>query len=388
MSAHRLTVRTVETADAFAALEPAWNDLLRRSGHATPFLSFDWFRCCWGALPPDRPPVVVLVVDAGTLVAIVPMMQLTHHVRRLPVRGLAMLESPDTPMADIITAGHPEPVVEALLDHFTRDGRWHSLMLQRLPAASPTLKALEACLTDRLPWRRVGVVSSPYLTIEGTWEAFFRSRSQRFRKTIRNVENRLERAGRVTIEEHRRLDPAGPVFAEALEVARRSWTADEGVSMATMARMPEFFAALTRVAGERGWLALWLLRLDGRPIAMEYQLQADGRVHALRASYDESYRDLSPGSALNVAIVRALFERGDVEEYDMGPGLNDYKLRWASAVHETVTVRAYGRSAYARLVHGLDDVVVPAARRVKRWLTDKLGNKAAAVPARPEAVDR
>ncbi len=388
MKARRLTVRAIETADAFAALEPAWNQLVERSGQTTPFLSFDWFRCCWHATPPDRPPVMLLVEDAGTLIGIVPMMQVTHHVRRLPVRCLAMLESPDTPMVDIITAGPPEPIVQALLDHFTGGRRWHSLLFQRLPSGSPTLKAVEACLTARLPWRRVGVVSSPYVSIAGTWEAFFRSRSQRFRKTIRNVENRLERAGRVTVEEHRRLDPGGAVFAEALEVARRSWAADEGVSMATMARMPEFFAALTQVAGDRGWLALWLLRLDGRPIAMEYQLQAAGRVHALRASYDEAYRELSPGSALNVAIVRALFDRGDVGEYDMGPGLNDYKLRWASAVHETVALRAYDTSAYALLVHGLEEYVVPVARRAKHWLADKLGPRDTAVAARAEAADR
>ena len=100
--------------------------------------------------------------------------------------------------------------------------------------------------------------------------------------------------------------------------------------------MHGFFAALTRRATARGWLALWTLRLDGRLVAMEYQLRHDGRVNALRADFDPALREVSPGSALNFAIARALFERGGVHEYDMGPGLNDYKLRWATGNHEAV----------------------------------------------------
>ena len=107
--------------------------------------------------------------------------------------------------------------------------------------------------------------------------------------------------------------------------------------------MLPFFEALTRCATERGWLSLWMLRLDGRAVAMEYQIQFGGVVHALRADFDSEFAALSPGSQLNHLIARALFERGGVHEYDMGPGDNEYRLRWSTGTHPRVRLRLYGR---------------------------------------------
>jgi CelD/BcsL family acetyltransferase involved in cellulose biosynthesis len=135
-----------------------------------------------------------------------------------------------------------------------------------------------------------------------------------------------------------------------------------------MPNMHAFFAALTRRAAARGWLALWTLRLDGTLVAMEYQLRHAGRVNALRADFDPALREVSPGSALSFSIARALFERGGVHEYDMGPGLNEYKLRWATGTHEGTHLVVYRPTAYGRLLHLLDTRLRPAVRRVRERL--------------------
>ena len=214
-------------------------------------------------------------------------------------------------------------------------------------------------------WCRADASLSPYLSIEGGWQAFWKGTSQRFKKTARNIQNRLERAGRVHVEEHTEVDPEGSLFAELVELTRRSWKADRGVAIATMPNMHGFFAELTRRASARGWLSLWTLRLDDRLVAMEYQLRDGGRVNALRADFDLAYREVSPGSALNFAIAHALFQRGGVREYDMGPGLNDYKLRWATGNHEAVHLMIYRAGAYGRLLHSLDTGLFPFLRRLR-----------------------
>jgi CelD/BcsL family acetyltransferase involved in cellulose biosynthesis len=361
----KLRARRLEQPADLAALAPVWSDIAAQSGLTSPFLSHDWFTCCWKAVPAGRRPEIVLVEDEQSPVAVIPLALRTERLHGLPVRTLAFLDSPDTPLMDIPHVGESGPVIEAFLDHVTSRADWDVLRLQKLPVASPTLKTLEETLPGRFPWLRAGSVSSPYLAIEGSWTAFYAAKSQRFKKTARNTQNRLERAGQVTVEEHRAVDPASVLFREALEITRRSWKADRGVAIATMERMPEFFRELTRRATEHGWLSLWLLRLDGRAIAMEYQLRADGKVHALRADYHAEYRELSPGSALNFAIARSLFERGDVHEYEMGPGLNQYKLRWASGSHECVSLKVYRGTRYARFLQGLEEMVIPAARKLK-----------------------
>ncbi|HWM76383.1 MAG TPA: GNAT family N-acetyltransferase, partial [Methylomirabilota bacterium] len=137
------------------------------------------------------------------------------------------------------------------------------------------------------------------------------------------------------------------------------------VAIATMPGMPAFFSSLTERASRRGWLRVWILRLDGRAIATEYQLEAEGRVHALRADFDASLpEELSPGSHLSYEILRTLFGREGVHEYDMGPGENPYKARWASGARETIQLRVFRRGLYGAMLHGLETQAVPALRRL------------------------
>lgn len=363
-----LRIRRVESEGEFRSLASAWTDLAARSGQTSPFLSHDWFACCWPAVGPARRPEVLVVEEGGHAVAVVPLMRWKERQRGMPVRRLAFLECPDTPFIDVLVGASAHPVVATLIEHLAARRDWDVVSLQKLPAASPALKELEAALPGRLPWRRAEASVSPYLAIAGDWESFWKGTSQRFKKTCRNIQNRLERAGRVAIEEHTQVDPEGPLFAELLDLSRRSWKGDRGVAIATMPNMHRFFAALTRRASALGWLSLWTLRLDDRLVAMEYQLRHHGRVNALRADFDPALREVSPGSALNFAIARALFERGGVHEYDMGPGLNEYKLRWATDSHEAAHLMLYRPTAYGRLLHLLDTRVLPAVRRVRERL--------------------
>jgi len=240
------------------------------------------------------------------------------------------------------------------------------LALHGLPVASLTLKALHASLPGHYRWQPLPALRSPYLNTAGTWDEFWAATSQRFKKTVRNVRNRLGKAGAVSIEEHRVVAPDSSVFADLLAVSERSWKAPHELAIATMPEMPEFFRGLTARASARGWLRLWLMRLDGRPVASEFQLEADGRVHALRADFDASLPvDLSPGTHLTAEIVRALFGRETVYEYDMGPGDNEYKSRWASDAHELRRLRIFRPGAYGTLLHTVEARVVGSLRRLR-----------------------
>lgn len=361
-----LEVRRLPVADGSGRAASIWTDLLGQSAQTSPFLTQEWFEACSVALL-DREPEVLVVEEGGVPIGLIPLQRRSGSYRGLPVRYLSLVDCPDSPFADVIVAGPAEPVVRALVEHLLTRSDWDVLEMARLPAGSPTLKALESELSGRLCWRRAGKDLSPYLAIDGSWKTFYAATTQRFKKTARNTHNRLARLGSVVVEEHRALDPDDRLFEEVLDLTSRSWKADRGVAIATMPRMREFFAELSRRATHRGWLSLWLLRLDGEPIAMEYQLRSDGIVHALRADYDLRFAASSPGSILNFEIARALFERGDVHEYRMGPGLNEYKMRWASACHETVRLQAYRPGLYPRLLYFAETALVPAARRLREW---------------------
>ena len=358
-----MKTRVVTSMHDFDALAPLWRDIVQERNDASPFSSHDWFSCCWRTASPRRAPEVTIVEDAAGPFALFPLARYRAAIRRLRVNVLTFLDSPDTPFAEFPVARDIAAAVSRFVDSLADRRDWDVLSLPKLRVDSPTVKALTSTLEGRLGWRIGTRDVSPYVALAGTWERYFRDKTQRFRKTCRNIENRLQRAGAVSLEEHRTVGADDAVFAELMEVSRRSWKAPHGVAVATMEGMQQFFADLTPRASANGWLHLWILRLDGRPVATEYQLAGGGVIHALRADYDSALSELSPGTYLNAAIVRGLFERPEAREYDMGPGTNEYKLRWASGAHEWVVFEIYNRTTLGRTLHAIENHLLPMARR-------------------------
>jgi CelD/BcsL family acetyltransferase involved in cellulose biosynthesis len=359
----KLHIRSIDKAQDFKALAPIWARLTRETGQLSPFLSYDWFWCCWHGVWPQRRPEILVIEESAGPIAIVPLMHWREWVCGLPVRYVGFLEWPNTPWVDILTVGEYGSVLETFLDHLASRSDWDTAWLQKLPAISPTLKSLEGILPGRLPWRHAGHLLYPYIEIEGDWDRFVGAKHPLGTEFNRKLQAQLNCAGNVSLEEHRTIDLQSPFLQEALAIMNRSRQTDGDVAIATMPRTLEFFRELTRHAAKNGWLSLWSLQLDGHVVALEYQLRSNGKVQALWTGDDPAYRELLPGNVLHLAILQSLFEGGRVYEYSLIPGMQDAHHWWATASHETAHLKIYRPSLYPRLLERLEAAHALGARK-------------------------
>jgi hypothetical protein len=350
----RLCLRPIDNARDFMALAPIWSRLVSESGQTSPFLSYDWFWCCWHGVWPQRHPEILVVEEAGTPVAIVPLMHWRAWGHGVPIRFMGFLECPYTPMVDLVIADRHDRVIELVLGHLTARSDWDIVWLQNLPSTSPTVKTLENILPGRLPWRRAGHSFRPYVAIDGYGDSVCDAVSWPYTPNHYDGHEQLQRAGDICIEEHRAVDLQDPFLREALAAISRSSHTERCVASRTMPRTAEFFRELTRRAAKNGWLSLWSLRLNGQVIALEYQLRSHGKVQAVWAGENPDYRGFFPGRALYLAILRSLFESGCIYEYAIGPGVQDDRRLWTGACHETVHFKLYRASLYTRLLRWLE----------------------------------
>jgi CelD/BcsL family acetyltransferase involved in cellulose biosynthesis len=214
---------------------------------------------------------------------------------------------------------------------------------------------------------------APYLPIRGDWEGFLKTRSTRFRKTHRNIVNRVEKLKNVEMVCFQE-DASGALLKHILAVSERSWKEREGIAISSGKEARQFFEALTDVAGKKGWLKVWLLTVDGTPVAMEYDLEYDGTVYALRADFDEAYKDASPGAYLEYMLVKKLFDEG-YKEYNTGPGLNTYKLQWTDKMRTNVGLRVYNDNVKGFAVWALEHKLIPFLRRIREKVVVSSGKE-------------
>lgn len=364
-----IEVEAVTTRESIEALAGSWEELLGRTGDSSPFLTLDWIRCCL-EFDPSSPPHILVARSGGTVTGIAPLSRGSMTYRGVTVRALSFIRSSETAETDLIVdPSRREETLRAFVRHFyeAKPAMWDVVSLGQWPAESENAKVLlQEVRSSRRP-HLVGVSSIvPYIPISGEWEAFWQSRSYLFRKSRRGILNRMKKLGEseVVTFEGDRPDEALRLY---LDVAGRGWKHAEGLAAASRPELRRFFECLTSTAGRRGWLRVWALKIGGEAVAVEYHIGSAGRIHALRADYDEAWAAHSPGACLEYHILQRLFAEGS-REYSTGPGRDEYKRRWTEHERTNSCVTLFRRTPSGLTVWFLEALAAPALRRARAVL--------------------
>lgn len=365
-----LAVVRVDDYAAFLDLALPWNAL---AAERSIFLRHEWFDAAWQwRSRDDMTRLAILCAYRGTcLVGVWPLLHCIEPGGMLARRILEFLTVPDTQLCDILVAADLDQnlVVAAFANHLAARCRdWDALRLRYVPADAVAITKLPEVL------RGVGmdvVVTpaggNPYVRLDIGWEDYYATRSRRLKKANNLTVNRLKKTGDILIT---RLAPGissegdtAAMLDTAIAISAKSWKRTTGNAL-DQPGPQAFIRRLSKLAAERGWLSLWLLALDGKPMAMEYQLVFNGHVHALRGDVVDGYDEISPGSYLHRHQLEQLCG-GELRRYLMGPGDNPYKRHWSDEAEPLFRLDAYSTSTRGKLAALWSLKIRPGLRALK-----------------------
>jgi len=347
--AEPLRLEVVGTVDAVAR---DWDELADRV-QAAPFLRPGWVGAWWRAFGTGRVEIVTLR-RGDRLAALVPL-----HRRAGRVRSMSNWHSPqfgvlaeDADAARELTAAlfarRPVELAFGFIDR-TRP----EVAMYRATAAGTGYRVLERTLER-----------SPYVAVGGTWEAFTRTLSRNRRSQLGRRRRRLEDLGRLELDVVDGRERLEELLAEAFRVEASRWKSASGTAITSRPETRRFYGEVARWAADRGWLRLAFLRLDGRPLAVQYLLEADGVQYALKGGYDAGFERCSPGVLILLALLERAFST-EVECFAMGGGDEDYKTAFASGHDDLVLLQAFAPSAAGLALRALYAYGRPLAKRAQ-----------------------
>lgn len=208
------------------------------------------------------------------------------------------------------------------------------------------------------------MIRSPYMEISGSYDEFVAGWSSKRRSEHRRLRRKLEERGAVTVETATAGADATRLYGELLELEAQGWKAARGTAIAQQAQTRAYYAELVRWGGERGWLRLDALRLDGRAVAVGIGLEAHGVFYGIKMGADPELRKVSPAVLLLDELVRRCCDLG-LRRFEMLGADDDYKRQWCDGVHERARLRAFGPSLRGRLDHAELVWARPLARRLR-----------------------
>lgn len=202
---------------------------------------------------------------------------------------------------------------------------------------------------------------------------FLASLSRNFRSQVRRRERNLYRAGRVAYRLTQRPDQLDADMRSLMRLHAARWSS--GQSTALSGPRAQFHLDFARRALENGWLRLWTLELDGRPVAAWYGLRYAGIESYYQVGRDPAYNHLHVGFVLLCHTIRCAFQ-DRMREYRFGLGAEPYKSRFAETDPglDTVAIAAGARGRLAlAAIHAA--LLMPERVRRAAW---QLGGRSAA----------
>lgn len=359
----------VDDYASFLKLREPWNKL---AADSSVFLRHEWFDAAWQWRKLDKTArlSVLCAYHGSRLVGIFPLISRSIRTAGMARRMIEFLITPDNQLCDVIIDESEHILVaEALAAELATCRReWDVMRLPYLPEHACAKNVLARALDKHgIQYQLIRTGGNPYVSLETSWEEYYSTRSRSLKKANNLAANRLKKAGEIHIEwlqssADKPLNESS-ILDAAIAISANSWKRSTGNSLDNPGPQA-FIRRLSQLAFDQGWLSLWLLSLNGKPMAMEYQLIFGGKVHALRADFIEGNDEISPGSHLNRHQLEQLFGRG-LKRYLMGPGDNPYKKRWTEESEPLFQLNAYSPSMRGRLAALWDTRIKPALRKMK-----------------------
>jgi CelD/BcsL family acetyltransferase involved in cellulose biosynthesis len=322
-----IRVTRADTLDGFTALRPHWDGLLTDSAANGPFLTWEWLSAWWSRLAGGARLQVLAAWEGDTLVGIGPFVVTQSGFGwfpRLEFLGTGFAGSDYLDL--IVRRGHEPAVLRAFARHIADQGC--TARFDHVPSTS-----LSTLLAEQL--RFEGWTSStipdgvcPVIDLTGqTWDSFLGTLGPSHRANIRRRLRGIEKQFTTSFD---RVD-TDAVRLDALDALCRFHEGRfEGKGGSTAFLNPTvraFQDEATRMLMDRGWLRMYVLRVDGAIAAVMYGILYGGTFYFYQHGFDARLQQHSIGLVLVAMSVRAAIDEG-AGTFDFLWGTESYKSLW------------------------------------------------------------
>jgi len=314
----RVRMVAVSSLERLASIERQWQELGARAAEPNPFYE------PWMLLPAlrafatgDRVRVLLALAPhpspsnkGGWLLCGVFPVEITARRVQLWKHPYCYLCTP------LLRAGYEREAVAAFFDWLEKHAPL--VRLEDVPGEGPfRLLLVEELYRRRWPYAVSAWYTRALFKPAATGQDFLeRSLNGKRRKELRRQRSRLAELGRLELFELAPGEDPSSSVEDLFRLESNGWKGRGKDAAIRKEAHRAYLLEMAKQAQERGKLMMMGLRLDGRPIAVKYNLLANEGSFAFKIAYDESFARYSPGVLLELDNVEKLHERKEIQWMD------------------------------------------------------------------------
>lgn len=366
-----LTISTFETVEQVESVTASWNELLRNVPDATTFSTWEWLLPWWRAFGKGQ--LLVIGFYSGfELVGLAPLCIMESRFRfGIRMKALRFLGdgSGDSDNLEVIARpGWEEKVCNALLTFLESSrSRWDVVELNVMPEKSLVGRCLKTHLNQRGWTTMTRSKPASAIHLPASWTAYLQELSSEDRNNLTRYRKRLEKrhtARFYKVTSQAEVDRCLPAM---FELHQQRWQRRGEIGTFADPARRQLYADISRIFLERGWLEMWALDLNERPVAVQFAFRYRDQVFQLQEGFDEAYHSDRVGTLLRAHVLEQLIGQG-VTTYDFLGGEPGYKARWAAKPAEYINLHFARKRTFGALYLSIMKNAVNGKEKLRKAL--------------------
>lgn len=331
--------------------------------HANPTMLPGWLDVVAKTYLTEGQLQVAACMAGENLIGLIPFFLSRQTQLGIPIRVVELATNIVSYHASVLSTAVISDLLRAFL---AKAGNWHVLRVCNLVDADATADALNRLAKeDNHAGVWLEVDRSPYIPIESDWETYLNSRSKKFRYKLRQRQKMLAKDRGLCLHVYTDDANVATLYEDILSVERTSWKAIYGWDIGSKSGENAYYRFLIPYLKGIGALHAVVLYHSGTPVAYSLCCSWNGWFGQLKTSFNEDFKELSPGSIVIDESIRSAFECR-ASEFDFLGDMDRHKAMWTDCVRRHHDCFLYSRSARSRLlgmIKNLKNVYFPPARK-------------------------
>lgn len=344
-----LKTEDISFENAIETHASAWTNIVK-TNNINPSLLPGWMHCVTEAFNLTNQYRVFILQENSELIGIIPYFVKKETINGIAVNTLQFGGNLVSYHQELIANKHQQ---QLLLEHFfayiTKHLQWDLTIINNIWDDGLTHKALTSLNSHTL--NLSPGESSPYLSLNGDWNTLIASKRRKFRYKVNKREQELVRNPDIESIWYSGSD-SEKLTETILEIEKNSWKVRENMDISSKPVETHYYQQLLPYMVDRELLLANVLKINGTPAAYNLCYQHNGMIGQIKTSFNEEYKDFSPGAMIIEEAIRKYFAMG-LKEFDFLGDIMPHKQTWTKKYRRHNTITIFNNTPKAFLINKL-----------------------------------
>jgi len=317
-----------------------WNQILSRSLDNHPFLTYEWVTSWLKHFGKGRELKLFTAESEGSVSLVIPVMYSLRRFFGLKPCRVEFVSGSDSdyqvfPVTNFCEATRSiNKLIKSIIDDSDAD----RIIFGEVPEDSATAKLLENASGDRFEVSQSVINVCLYVPLPPSYDMYFLTLGSNMRRNLKVWERQALKDYKVEFVTYDKIGTIEEAMKIFFELHQKSQIVKGNSGLFSDSAKMSFHMDVANAFAKKGWLALFFLLFNDRPVSSVYCYEYNSKLYAYLCGFDPEYARYRPGHLAFKNVIKYGIEKR-LKEFDFLRGDEEYKTRWKTLVRNNLEFR-------------------------------------------------